>query len=112
MANDPSHLGPEPASFSVEAVAGSGCADVLAGKPTSHDVNNSAPRSAVKGSNVIPNRERRKGAVVLPSDKDGLCVGIKFNGAYASVSPQLTCKDSSTSAREKMKLIHTILLLK
>nr|WP_244127745.1 hypothetical protein [Burkholderia gladioli] len=112
MANDPSHFGPEPASLTVEAITGPGCADVLAWKTPSHDVNNSAPRSAVKGSNVIPNREWRKGAIVLPSDKDGLGVGIKFNGAYASVSPQLTCKDSSTSTREKMKLIHKILLLK
>jgi hypothetical protein len=100
FANDPCHFCPESASLSVDAGARSRRADVLARKPPSHNVNNSVPWSSVKGSNVIPNRERRKGAVVLPGDKDGLGVGIKLDGAYASTTKELTCKDASTSARE------------
>jgi hypothetical protein len=109
FANDPRHFDPEAASLAVEPVTGSSGTDVLTGKPASHDVSNSSPSASVKGSNVIPNRECRKGAVVLPSDEDRLGVGIKLNGAYASIAPQLACKDSSASTREKMKLIHYFL---
>jgi len=63
--NDPSHFHPEPASHSIEAVAVAGDADILAGKAARYDVNNSSPRSAVKGADVIPNRERRECSVVL-----------------------------------------------
>jgi hypothetical protein len=109
FANDPRHFCPESASLAVEPVSGAGGANVLAGKASSHNVNNSSPSASIKGSNVIPNRERRKGAIVLACDEDRLSVGIKFNGAYASISPQLACKDSSASAREKMKLIQNYL---
>jgi hypothetical protein len=109
FANDPRHFEPEATSLAVEPVTSSSGTDVLTGKPTSHDVSNSSPSASVKGSNVIPNRECRKGAVVLPSDEDRLGVGIKLNGAYASIAPQLACKDSSASTREKMKLIHYFL---
>jgi hypothetical protein len=109
FANDPRHFDPEAASLAVEPVASSSGTDVLTGKPASHNVSNSSPSASFKGSNVIPNRECRKGAVVLPRDEDRLGVGIKLNGAYASIASQLACKDSSASAREKMKLIHYFL---
>ena len=82
------------------------CADVLAGKSARNDVNTSAPRISVKGSNVIPNREGRKKAVVLSGGKNACCVGIPLNGANGSPSKQLSSEYSSTSAREKSQLIH------
>jgi hypothetical protein len=106
FANDPRHVGPHAGSLSVNAGAFSGNADVLARKPSSHDVNNSAPRSSVKSPNVIPNRERREKAVVLSLGKNSGGVGLPLNSADASVSEHLPCKQASTSAREKMKLIH------
>jgi hypothetical protein len=72
----------------------------LTGKPASHDVNNSAPRSAVKGLHVIPNREKREASIVLSCHKHGLSVGLPFDGAHASVSEQLAGKDAATSACE------------
>jgi hypothetical protein len=106
FANDPRHFCPKSASLSIESVTCSSGTDVLAGKSASHNVSNSSPSASVKCSNVIPNRERWKGAVVLTGDEDRLGVGINFDGAYASTTMKLACKDASTSAREKMKLIH------
>jgi hypothetical protein len=105
LANDPRHFDPESASRTIKPCAVSRGADVLAGKSASHDINNSSPRASVERPNVIPNRERRHCSVVLSRDKDGLGVGIKLNGANASMPEQLTCENSSTMAREKMKLI-------
>jgi hypothetical protein len=105
FANDPSHFDPETASRAFETGSVSSGTDVLTGKSASHDINNSSPRSSVESPNVIPNRERRHGSIVLPRNEDGLGVGIKFNGANASMPEQLTCENSSTMAREKMKLI-------
>jgi hypothetical protein len=100
LTHDTGHLGPESALLSVDPRSLSCGADVLAGKPASHDVNKAAPRSAVKGAHVIPNRERREGSVVLSCHKHSLGVGLAFNGANASVSKQLSGEDASTSARE------------
>jgi hypothetical protein len=72
----------------------------LAGKAARYDVNNSSPRSAVKGLNVIPNRERRENAVILSSGKYASCVGFPFNGADGSPSKEVTAEYSSASARE------------
>jgi hypothetical protein len=106
FANDARHVGPHSAALSGDSCALAGNADVLAGKPSSHDVNNAAPRSSVKCPNVIPNRERREKAVVLSLGKNSGGVWLPFNSADAAVSEHLPCKDASTSAREKMKLIH------
>src|SRR5690606_24673782 len=65
FANDPRHFGPQAGSFAVEPVAPSCDTDVLAREPSRNHVNNSAPRSSVKGPNVIPNREGREKAVIL-----------------------------------------------
>ena len=77
-------------------------ADVLAWKAASHHVNNSSPRPSVKCANIIPDRKRREGSVVLSSHKDGLGIWLAFDCADASMSEQLAGKDASTSAREKM----------
>jgi hypothetical protein len=99
---------PHSAAFSVKSRAAPGSADVLARKPSSHDVNNSAPWFSVKGLHVIPNRERREGSIVLSCHKHGLSVRLPLDGADCSVSKQLPCEDAATSACEKMKLIHNI----
>jgi hypothetical protein len=65
FANDSGHFQPEAGAFAVDSFAGSCCGYVLAGKAARYHVNNSAPRSAVKGADVIPYRERRENPVVL-----------------------------------------------
>ncbi|AMM23205.1 hypothetical protein AX767_01545 [Variovorax sp. PAMC 28711] len=86
FANDPRHFAPETGAFTIKSFATTGCADVLAGEAASHDINTASPRSAVKGSHVIPNRERGESAVVLARDEDGLGVGLVLDGTNTSAS--------------------------
>lgn len=65
LANDSGEFEPEAASGAREPRPFACAGDVLAGKAARNDVNNSAPWSAVKGADVIPNRERREIALVL-----------------------------------------------
>jgi hypothetical protein len=83
-------------------------ADVLAGKSARYDVNNSAPRSAVKGLNVIPNREMREKSVILSGAQYACCIWLPFDGADGSPSEKFSPKYSATSACEKSQLIHLI----
>jgi hypothetical protein len=81
-------------------------ANVLAGKASRYNVNNSAPRLSVKGAYVIPNRERRENFVILSGAQYACGIGFPFNGANGSPSEQLSTENASTSAREKSQLIH------
>jgi hypothetical protein len=76
----------------------------LAWKAARYNVNNSSPRSSVKGLNVIPYRESRENAVILSGGKYASCVGFPLNGADGSPSKEVTPEYSSTSSREKGKL--------
>ncbi len=69
FANDSGHFSPHAAALSVQAFAFPGCADILARKPARNHVNSAAPRSSVKGANVIPNWERRECAFILAGGK-------------------------------------------
>jgi hypothetical protein len=93
-------VSPHPAALAGNACAFPGNADVLAGKAARYDINNSSPRSAVKGLNVIPNRERREKAVILSGGKYASCVRFPFDGADGSPSEQLSGKNATTSACE------------
>ena len=86
LANDPGHFGPQSGTFSVEAVALSGDADVLAGEASRYHVNNAAPWSSVKAPNVIKNREPRKDTVRLPLGKDLLAIVIDLDGTHGLMS--------------------------
>ena len=59
LADDARHLSPEAAAFSGDTGATSCGRDVLAREASRHHVNTAAPRSSVKGADVIPDRERR-----------------------------------------------------
>jgi hypothetical protein len=101
FANDPRHVLPHPATLSGDACPFSGAADVLARKASRYHVNKSAPRSSVKGLNVIPNRERREKAFILPSGKYSGGIGFPFDGADGSPSKQLSAKDTPSGPCEK-----------
>ena len=109
FANDAGHVAPHRRPGPVDSSASTGCADVLARETARYHVNKSAPRSAVKGLNVIPNRERRENAVILSLDKNACGVGSPFNSADCAPSEQVASENSSTSAREKSQLIHDLL---
>jgi hypothetical protein len=107
LANDSCHFRPQARSSAIDARALSGNADVLAGKPARYHVNNSSPRSAVKGANVIPNRERRETAVILSGEQYACGVGVALDGADSSPSEQVSAEYAATSAREKCQLIQS-----
>jgi hypothetical protein len=101
-------VSPHPAAGSVDAGSLACNADVLARKTARYDVNNSSPRSAVKGLNVIPNREGREKAVILSGGKYACGVGLPLDSADGAPSEQVSSENASTSAREKSQLIHFI----
>src|SRR5687767_11204476 len=79
LANDPNRLSPESTLGAVDSDSRLiGLADVLARKAARNDINNSAPRAAVKGSHVRPNGESFENSIVLPLRKNGCCVSINF----------------------------------
>jgi hypothetical protein len=99
-------VSPHAGSSSIDSCAFAGHADVLAGKASRYDINTLAPRSSVKGANVIPNREGREKAVILSGGKYACGVGVPLDGADGSPSEKFSPKYSSTSACEKSQLIH------
>jgi hypothetical protein len=100
LANDAGHFDPKSAARSVDPCARSGATDVLTGKAARNHVNTASPRSAVKGANVIPYRERREKAVVLSGDKNARGVGLPLDSTDRAPSEQVARENSSTSARE------------
>jgi hypothetical protein len=69
LANDASHFSPHAGALAFKSFALAGCADVLAREAARNHVNSAAPRSSVKGANVIPNWERRECAFILSGGK-------------------------------------------
>lgn len=102
FANNPVHFPPESRAGAINAGTFTCRADVLAREASRYHVNKAAPWSPVKGAYVIPNRERREKAVILPGEQYACGIGLKLDGANGSDSEQFTAKYASTSAREKM----------
>lgn len=100
LTNDPKHFAPESASLAVDALAFAGDADVLAREASRHHVNTAAPWSSVKGSDVIPDRERRQEPIVLARNEYVPSVGLELDGADRSPSEQVAAKNAASSARE------------
>ena len=100
FANDPSELAPKAGTVAFDAFAFAGNADVLARESARHHVNTSAPRSSVKGSHVIPDREGFETSVVLSSHENVAGIGLVFDSADCAPSEQLAAEYSATSARE------------
>jgi len=97
FANDSRHLFPEAGAFTRDAVASAGCADVLAGKPSRNHVDTASPRVSVKGSHVIPDRERLQNSIILALDEYSSGIGFIFDCADCSPSEQVSCEYASTS---------------
>lgn len=106
LAHDTRELAPEAGAGAVEAGAASDLADVLAREAARHHVNTAAPRSSVKGANVIPNREGREKSVVLSGDKYACGVGVNLDSADDSPAEPVACEQAATNAREQSQLIH------
>jgi hypothetical protein len=96
FANNSTHLPPKAASRTIKTVGvWVGLANVLAGESAAHNVNESAPRLAVKGSHVIPDWELGQDAVALSLQQDFPAVRFNLDSAHAGMSEKHSAKDAS-----------------
>ena len=109
FANDPCHVPPHGTGFSVDSGSLSSAGNVGAGEAARYDINTVSPRSSVKGLNIIPDRERRQAAVVLPSHEHACGIGVPLHSAHGAPSKQVPAEYSAASACEKSQLIHLFL---
>lgn len=107
LANDTGHVGPQPGAFAVDPGSLACNADVLAREAARNHVNSSAPRPPVEGCHVVPNREGRQRAFVLPCGQDCDGVGVSLDCTDGAPSEQVACEYAATSACEKSQLIHS-----
>jgi hypothetical protein len=102
-------VSPHGTGFSVNACSLSSAGNVGAGEAARYDINTASPWASVKGLNIIPDRERRQAAVVLPSHEHAGCVGVPLHSAHGAPSKEFASEYSATSACEKSQLIHLVL---
>jgi len=103
FANDSEHLRPEAASFGFDSCAFSSKADVLTGEASADDIDASAPRCSVEGSDVVPNGERRKDTVSLPLQQHASAVRLNLDSTDAGMSEKDAAEDSAASACEEVQ---------
>jgi len=109
FANDSGVFPPQTTSTAGESCAITCRADVLARKPARYDINNSAPRSSVEGTYIVPNGERWEMPVILSLHESSRAKGADFHSSDCPPSQQNTAENSSSSACEKCQLIHVFL---
>ena len=85
FADDAGDIGPEVAGVT-GAKAVSGQAEGLARITGSDDMNAAAPRSAVKGSQIVPYRSRSQGRVRHPRHESGRGETVSLDMAHSSIS--------------------------
>ena len=85
LADDPGDLGPQVA-WVVGAKPVSGQAEGLAGITGSDDMNAAAPRAAVEGSQIVPDRRRSQGRVRHPRHESGRGETVSLDMTHSSVS--------------------------
>lgn len=84
FADDPFDLGPEVPGI-VLAAPPSGKAERLARITGSEDMNAVAPRSAVEGSQIVPDRRAIHGLVFHPGHESGRSVGFPLDETHSSI---------------------------
>ena len=87
FADDAGDMGPEVARV-VRAPALARDGERLARIARSDDVHRAAPRAAVEGSNVVPDRRAIQGRVFHPRHESGCGEGFPFDMAHSSISGQ------------------------
>jgi hypothetical protein len=103
FADDAAHFGPK----ILCDVSACGCAACeLTGEAARNHINRAAPLTSVKGSLVIPYRERLEAAIVLSCDENASGIVVDLDGADGAPPEERTAEYSSASAREKSQLIH------
>lgn len=85
LVDDPGNMGPEMARV-VRAPALACDGERLARISRSDNVHRAAPRAAVEGSNVVPDRRAIQGRVFHPRHESGCGEGFPFDMAHSSIS--------------------------
>jgi hypothetical protein len=85
LADDAGDMRPEVARV-VRAPALACDGERLARIARSDDVHRAAPRAAVKGGNVVPDRRRIQGRVFHPRHEDGRGVGVPLDVTHSAIS--------------------------
>jgi len=85
ITDDAGDMGPE-VSRVIRAPALARDRERLARIARSDDVHRSAPRAAVEGSNVVPDRRAIQGRVLHPRHESGCGEGLPFDMAHSSIS--------------------------
>jgi hypothetical protein len=84
LANDASEVSPESAALALDADPVPGVADVLTREAASDAINEAAPRSAVEGGNVVPDRSLLQGRVFHPGHDDCRGEGFPLDVTHSS----------------------------
>ena len=82
--DDPRNLGPQVPGIGL-AAALSGQAEGLAGIAGSEDMNAAAPRAAIEGSEIVPNRRWLQGRVFHPGHESGRSMGFALDETNSPV---------------------------
>jgi hypothetical protein len=85
LPDDPGDLGPEVPGI-VGAAPDTGEAERLAGITGKDEMNSAAPRSAVEGSEIVPDRCRIQGLVFHPAHESGRRMGFPFDVTHTAIS--------------------------
>jgi hypothetical protein len=85
LADDPRNVRPEVARI-VRAPALARDGERLTRVARSDDVHRAAPRAAVEGGNVVPDRRRIQGRVFHPRHEDGRGVGVPLDMTHSAIS--------------------------
>ena len=83
VSDDPGDVGPEP-SLIIDTSTVACCRERLAGKAGSDEIHSSAPRCAVEGLEIVPDRSEIQGLVFHPRHESGRCVGVPLNVSHGS----------------------------
>ena len=78
VSDDPGNVWPDP-SLVIDTSTFAGGAEWLAGETGSDEIHSAAPRSAVEGREIVPNRRSIQGLVFHPRHESGRRVGVPLN---------------------------------
>lgn len=83
VSNDPGNVWPDP-SLIIDTSTFPRSAEWLAGETGSDEIHASAPRCAVEGREIVPDRRLIQGRLAHPGHEDGRCVAVPFNVSHSA----------------------------
>lgn len=84
LLDDAGHVGPQP-SIVVESLALPSLGERLAGEAGSEEIHSVAPRSAVEGCEVVPDRSWTQDLFFHPRHEDGRSEGVPLDIAHSAI---------------------------